>query len=513
MGLAFVLIVTACGGEEPATDLATSGTPATTPTAADPDTATVTESSTTIPGADPATAPLAESSTTIGADPPSDDPAQQPSNSTTTIPGADPATAPLAESSTTIGADPPSDDPAQQPSNSTPTITSEPEMDVTSGCPLPVDPPAISRPVVDNNPNPAPAHLQNAVAPWPTDWSRSTIDLGELGLGIPDRDPRDLIPPLDKPVLVNVEEAGGWLSEQDPGMLVRIEDDARFYPLRVLTRHEVVNDHFGDRPVTVTYCPLCNTAIAFDPVVDGIYLRFGVSGLLRNSDLVLWDLETTSLWQQVTGEALVGKHAGATLPYLPSAIVAFSEFADAHPDGCVLGPEQAFGISYGVNPYAGYSTSSRPFLFNGVLDDRLPALSRVVGVNIGEQAKAYPFDDLATVRVINDTLGETPITVIWGAAHTADALDNSLIPNGRPIGTGVAFLTDTCKGPLTFAPAADDLFTDDQTNSTWNLLGQAIDGPLAGTQLEFAPHRNEFWFAWHAFFGAFGKLWGPSQQS
>ncbi len=476
MGLAFVLIVTACGGEEPAPDLATSGTPVTTPTTAGSDTATATESSTTIPAADPATTTLAESSTTIGADPPSDDPAEQPSDSTTII-------------------------------------TSEPEMDVTSGCPLPVDPPAISRPVVDNNPNPAPAHLQNAVAPWPTDWSRSTIDLGELGLGIPARDPRDLIPPLDKPVLVNVEEAGGWLSKQDPGMLVRIGDDARFYPLRVLTRHEIVNDHFGDRPVTVTYCPLCNTAIAFDPVVDGTYLRFGVSGLLRNSDLVMWDLETTSLWQQVTGEALVGKYAGVTLPYLPSAIVAFSEFADAHPDGCVLGPEQAFGISYGVNPYAGYSTSSRPFLFNGALDDRLPALSRVVGVNIGEQAKAYPFDDLAAVRVINDTLGETPITVIWGAAHTADALDNSLIPNGRPIGTGVAFLTETSKGALTFVPAADDLFTDDQTNSTWNLLGQAIDGPLTGTQLKFAPHRNEFWFAWFAFFGAFGKLWAPSQQS
>ena len=384
-------------------------------------------------------------------------------------------------------------------------------MDVTQGCPAPPETPAITRPVVDDNPHSPPSHLQNAVAPWPTDWSKTTIDLGELGLGIHTRDPRDLIPPLDRPVFVDVAAGGQWLSDQDPGMLVRIGNQARFYPLRVLTRHEIVNDRFGDRPVTVTYCPLCNTAVAFDPVVNGTYLRFGVSGLLRNSDLVMWDLETTSLWQQITGQPLVGTYAGeSSLAYLPSAIVAFSEFAASHPGGCVLGPDQEFGISYGANPYIGYSSSTRPFLFSGELDDRLPALSRVVGVTINNEAKAYPFEELAAARVINDTVDEVPIVVMWGAAHTADALDSSEIPDGRQIGTGVAFIAATSQGPLTFASTDDDLFTDNETGSTWNLLGQAIDGPLAGTQLKFAPHRNEFWFAWHAFFGATGELWEAS---
>jgi hypothetical protein len=291
-------------------------------------------------------------------------------------------------------------------------------------------------------------------------------------------------------------------------MLVRIGDHARFYPLRVLTRHEIVNDRFGDRPVTITYCPLCNTAVAFDPVVNGTYLRFGVSGLLRNSDLVMWDLETSSLWQQITGEPVVGTFAGESpLAYVPSAIVAFSEFAASHPNGCVLGPDQDFGISYGTNPYVGYSSSARPFLYDGDLDDRLPALSRVVGVTINNEAKAYPFAELESIGVINDMVDEVPIVVMWGAAHTADALDNSEMANSQAIGTAVAFIAVTGENVLTFTSVGEDLFADHQTGSTWNLLGRATDGPLEGSQLKFAPHRNEFWFAWFAFFGAGGELW------
>ena len=397
------------------------------------------------------------------------------------------------------------------PTTSTTILTSEPEMDVAPGCPPPPDPNPLVRPVSEDNPHPPPSHLQNAVEPWPTDWSRTTIDLEELGLGIPARDPRDLIPPLDRPVLVDVGTAQEWLSDRDPGMLVRVGDHARFYPLRVLTRHEIVNDRFGDRPVTVTYCPLCNTALAFDPVVNGTYLRFGVSGLLRNSDLVMWDLETTSLWQQITGEPIVGAYAGESpLAHVPTAIVAFSEFAASHPGGCVLGPDQAFGISYGTNPYVGYSSSVRPFLYDGDLDDRLPALSRVVGVNINNESTAYPFADLEAVGAINDMVDGVPIVVMWGAAHTADALDSSVMVDSQAIGTGVAYLARAGGETLTFTVAGEDLFADDQTGSTWNLLGQAVDGPLEGTQLEFAPHRNDFWFAWFAFFGATGQLWEAS---
>ena len=377
---------------------------------------------------------------------------------------------------------------AADPTTSTTILTSEPEMDVAPGCPPPLDPNPLVRPVSEDNPHPPPPHLQNAAGPWPTDWSRTTIDLEELGLGIPARDPRDLIPPLDRPVLVDVGTAQEWLSDRDPGMLVRVGDHARFYPLRVLTRHEIVNDRFGDRPVTVTYCPLCNTAVAFDPVVNGTYLRFGVSGLLRNSDLVMWDLETTSLWQQITGEPVVGAYAGESpLAHVPSAIVAFSEFAASHPGGCVLGPDQAFGISYGTNPYVGYSSSARPFLYDGDLDDRLPALSRVVGVNINNESTAYPFGELEAVGVINDTVDGVPIVVMWGAAHTADALDSSIMVDSQAIGTGVAYLARVGGETLTFTAMGDDLFTDDQTGSTWKPVGSSRRRSLGGDPTGIRP--------------------------
>ena len=480
IGLVIVMFATACGSEEPAPGSPTSQAPSDAPVSsgsqATPPDSTSPESTSTSPESASGTTEPTETSATPG---------------TTGAAASEEATAPTA---------------------STAVPTTQPPVDGDRRCPAPLDAPAIVRPVAADNPHPPPSHLEMAVASWPTDWSRTTIDTEELGLGIPTVDPRDLIRPLDRPVFVDAEAAREWLSEADPGMLVRIGDDARFYPLRVLTRHEIVNDRFGDRPVLVTYCPLCNTAVAFDPVApDGSHLRFGVSGLLRHSDLVMWDLETTSLWQQVTGEPIVGAYSGGpALPYLPSAIVAFSEFAASHPQGCVLGPDQEFGISYGVNPYIGYSSSSRPFLFSGELDDSLPALSRVVGVTVNNEYRAYSFDDLATLRVINDTLDEVPIAVMWGAPHTADALDDTIIANGRPIGTGVAFVAVSPQGPLTFVPAGDDYFEDRETNSTWNLLGQAVDGPLAGAQLEFAPHRNEFWFAWHAFFGADGELWKAS---
>ncbi|MCQ3804892.1 MAG: DUF3179 domain-containing protein [bacterium] len=431
---------------------------------------------------------------------------------TSAAPTDDPATTAPATTATpeTTPTEDPSPQDATDPTTST-TLAPESAVEISQGCPPPPDTPPITRPLSENNPHTPPSHLEDAAALWPTDWSRTTIDLEELSLGIRARDPRDLIPPIDRPVFVDVGVAQEWLSDRDPGMLVRVDDHARFYPLRVLTRHEIVNDRFGDRPVTVTYCPLCNTAVAFDPVVNGTHLRFGVSGLLRNSDLVMWDLETTSLWQQITGEPLVGTYAGESpLAYVPSAIVAFSEFAESNPGGCVLGPDQAFGISYGTNPYVGYSSSARPFLYSGDLDDRLPALSRVVGVNINNENKAYSFGDLEAVRVINDTLDSVPIVVLWGAAHTADALDRSSMPDSQAIGTAVAYIATTGERALTFTASGEDLFTDAQTNSTWNLLGEAIDGPLTGTQLEFAPHRNEFWFAWFAFFGATGELWEAS---
>lgn len=338
---------------------------------------------------------------------------------------------------------------------------------------------------------------------WPTDWSRRTVqDWDEFLAGLQSSDPRDGIPPIDNPIFETVSLASEWLAPSEPGALVQVNGEVRFYPLSIMTAHEIVNDAFGDVPVTVTFCPLCNTALAFDRRVNGEVLDFGVSGLLRNSDLVMWDRQTTSLWQQITGEGVIGQFAGAELAPLPTSIVSFSQFAENFPDGLSLAGESARGRSaYGINPYQGYSSSQSPFLFQGEIDERVPALSRVVGVTEGDAIAAYSFERLQAESVVNDEVAGVPLVIFHGGV-TNDALDQGLIAVSENIGSGVAYDPVVDGQTLTFTANGDDTFTDDQTGSTWTLLGIATDGELAGTQLGSVEHRNEFWFAWQAFFGA-----------
>ena len=353
--------------------------------------------------------------------------------------------------------------------------------------------------IIEQDPDRGPLNVYEA---WPTDWSRRTIeDWTEFRAGLQASDPRDGIPPIDSPIFETTTLASQWLGAREPGALVQVDGEARFYPLSILTRHEIVNDAFGDVPVAVTFCPLCNTAIAYDRRVNGETLRFGVSGLLRNSDVVMWDDASTSLWQQITGESLVGQFAGGKLESVPTSIVSFEQFVESFPDGRSLAAESGFGRqSYGLNPYEGYSSSSRPFLFDGEVDERLPSLSRVVGVTQEDAIAAYSFERLEIERVINDEVAGTPIVVFF-AGQTADALDASAIAGSEAIGSGVAHNPVVDGQTLTFSASDDETFTDDQTGSTWNIIGLATDGELAGTQLPPMEHRNEFWFAWQAFFG------------
>lgn len=341
--------------------------------------------------------------------------------------------------------------------------------------------------------------VETATADWPTDWSRSSIDLGELQLGIPALDPRDAIPPLDDPVFETVAQAGEWLDDRAPGVLALAGGRARFYPLGILHRHEIVNDRIGGVPAAVTYCPLCNTALVFDRRLDGAEIRLGVSGLLRHSDLVMWDDRTVSLWQQATGEGIVGDYQGVSLVRLPSAIVSFGDFARSHPDGQSLSRATGYGSGYETNPYVGYSSQPRPYgFFTGEPDPRFPALERVVGVSAGGEERAYPFSVISRAGAVNDAVGGEPVAVFWGG-ETADALDRGSIADSRTVGTGVAYLAEAEDRVLVFTKEGD-LFRDDATGTSWNLLGQAVDGPLSGTSLRLADHRNEFWFAWAAFY-------------
>jgi len=306
---------------------------------------------------------------------------------------------------------------------------------------------------------------------------------------------RDGIPPIDNPTFESIADASTWLQPQSPVIAFELDGTARAYPLAILTRHEIVNDVVADVPVAVTFCPLCNSAVVFDRTVDGQILRFGVSGLLRNSDLIMWDDLTQSWWQQFTGEGIVGSYTGTELTLLPSQVVGFGAFVEQYPDGEVLARG---GGTYATNPYVGYDSSAQPFLFRGELDDRLFATERILGALIGGEAVAYPFPALAEAIVINDTVGGVDVVAFWQPGATS-ALDQSSIDASRDVGMAALYSRELDGQTLTFSVDADGAIRDDQTGSAWNVFGTATDGEFSGSQLrqQFAfPH---FWFAWAAF--------------
>lgn len=335
---------------------------------------------------------------------------------------------------------------------------------------------------------------------WSTDWSNNTVPLSELTLGIPRSDPRDAIPPIDDPAFETVEEAD-WLADREPVVVLELDGEARAYPLRILTSHEIVNDEVAGRPVAVTYCPLCNSAVSFDRRVDGETLRFGVSGLLRNSDLVMWDDRTESLWQQITGEAIVGQLAGEQLELIAAPLMPWQSFRESFPQGRVLSRDQGIypaGL-YDNQPYEGYDTSDGPFLYNDEPDERYPAMERVVALRVDGLSKAYPFIEISDERSVNDEVAGTPVLVVYGADDTASILDSGDVTQGRGVGVGLAFEREVEGQVLTFESLGDDRFEDRETGTVWDLFGNGLEGPLAGTELTPLVSTNELWFAWAAF--------------
>jgi hypothetical protein len=328
-----------------------------------------------------------------------------------------------------------------------------------------------------------------------TDLSKALVPLDEIISGGP---PPDGIPPIDRPVLIAPAAADAWLHPKEPVLAFRVDDDARAYPLQILMWHEIVNDKVGGKPVTVTYCPLCNSGLVFDRVVDGTTLDFGTSGKLYRSDLVMYDRQTHSLWAQMEGRAIVGEKAGTRLRVLPANTIAYEDWKAAYPGGKVLSRDTGHGRPYGRNPYASYDQpESHPFLFQGPLDRRRPPKERVVGVTVGTIARAYPWPLLVKEEVIHDTVGAESLVVFYRSGALS-ALDESEMVQSRAVGATGVFGRSAGGRTLTFE-AAPDGFRDKETGSLWNLLGRAVKGPLAGQQLRPVPHVDAFWFAWAAF--------------
>lgn len=259
---------------------------------------------------------------------------------------------------------------------------------------------------------------------WPnTDFSRSLVEFSEILSGGP---PRDGIPAIDSPGFHRAGEERD-LQPAEPVITVELEGEIpRAYPLRYLTWHEIVNDQIGGRHIVVTFCPLCNSALVFDARVDGKKRTFGVSGKLRSSDMIMFDRETESWWQQAVGEGIVGFHAGDSLDQLPSWLESWSGFKGRNPDGLVMSKPK-MPRPYGINPYVNYDTSARPFLFSGELPaNGMHPLKRVV--RVGDVA--WPLERLRREREIS----EEGVTITWQPGQSS-ALDTRSIAEGRDVGS------------------------------------------------------------------------------
>ncbi|MEQ9812408.1 MAG: DUF3179 domain-containing protein [Azospirillaceae bacterium] len=253
-----------------------------------------------------------------------------------------------------------------------------------------------------------------------TDWSRHDVPFDEIISGGP---PRDGIPAIDAPEFTPAADAD--LGPTEPVMSVIVDDDARAYPLRILIWHEIVNDTVGGLPLVVTYCPLCNSGVVYERRLSDMVLDFGTTGRLRNSDLVMYDRQTESWWQQFSGDAIIGAFTGAVLEPYPARLESVERFVERHPDGRILAEPSGSNRPYGTNPYTAYDSAARPFLYRGTYDGPGAPLSRVVAV--GDRAW------LLTWVQENTPVTDGDLVLTWQAGQNS-ALDTALIADGRDVG-------------------------------------------------------------------------------
>ena len=332
------------------------------------------------------------------------------------------------------------------------------------------------------------------LAAWNTDTTKRSIELAELIRGCPSR---DCIRSIDEPAFQSIRAGDDWLDDRSPVAVVRQGTVAKAYPLQILAYHEIVNDEVAGIPVTVTYCPLCNTTVAFDRRLDGRTMDFGVSGFLRHSDLVMYDRQTETLWQQAVGKGVVGEQTGAQLRLVPAPVMSWKDFKESEPNGVVLSRETGADFDYSKLRYAGYDSRPGPIarFFGREPDRRLDPMERVVGIGVDDDGAAVPFAALAERGVITTEVGGEEVVVFWSPG-TATVLDAETIEGSKDIGAAGVFRTTVNGRRLRFQQSDDGQFTDRETGSTWTITGRASRGPMAGTKLEAVPYTNAFWFAW-----------------
>ncbi len=357
--------------------------------------------------------------------------------------------------------------------------------------------------------------LKAVASTWDTDFEIHTVPYAEIKPGGP---PRDGIPPIDRPVFAVVHDPPDYLVDDEPVLVLELGGEQRAYPLSILILHEIVNDVVGGEAVAITYCPLCNTGLVFKRTVNGQVMRFGTTGLLRNSNLIMWDSATESWWQQATGEAIVGELTGHVLEFIPAQIVSWDAFRDAFGGGVVLTRDTGFVRAYDLPPYGGYDASAD--ILTEFADGSLSPIERVVSVVVDGKSVAYPFTALEEVPIVHDSFEGRDLVIFYVGGTLSPfpkrpifnvGLIGSVVAGGdtvevdpstierRSVGATAVFEPFIDGTRLTFVDR-DGVITDRETNSAWNIFGEAVSGDLAGSRLVPIVHGNHFWFAQQSFF-------------
>ena len=322
------------------------------------------------------------------------------------------------------------------------------------------------------------------------------VDLEEIRSGGP---PPDGIPPIDRPFF-EAASAVDFLEPTEPVVVLEVEGpdgvEVRAYPIQILTWHELVNDTVAGRPVTISFCPLCNSAVAYDRELgDGTVLDFGTSGSLYQSSLVMYDRQTESLWTHFDGRAVVGHLTGERLALLPMVTVAWQDFLKENPEALVLSDTTGFRRSYGSNPYPGYDDAAeRPFLLEGPVDDRLRPKDRVAVARSGDASVTVEWDSLVEAAVFVTELGDRTVVFVHQPGAVS-ALDGHQVSGGRDVGSVATYWAPEGVTSATAGPAGTFVLDD---TTTWTFFGEEV-APGAGARLEAVEHLDTFWFAIAAF--------------
>ncbi|CAN5485545.1 DUF3179 domain-containing protein [soil metagenome] len=324
------------------------------------------------------------------------------------------------------------------------------------------------------------------------DGTKHLIPIEEIVEGGPDKDD---IPSIDNPQFVGPEH---WadVDYRDDGWVIGVEvnGERRAYPFQVLVWHEIVNDRFDGVPLLVTYCPLCGSGIVFRREIDPVGVaEFGVTGRLYNSDMLMYDRATNSVWSQLTGTAVIGELTGQRLEIYPSELLTWADFKQAYPDSQVLSRDTGFPRNYDSRPYGAYDETITVAFPVAGRDDRLHPKTRITGVELdGLTFGAYPDNLIREHGPVNTQLDGVPLLVV----------------SDRQAGGSVrVFERRIGNQPLEFS-ASDPFLKDEATGSRWNYRGEAITGVLAGSRLTEVKTIRAFWFAWYAFHHE-TELWQP----